>query len=138
VPPRVTQAQLRRQRRLERYQQVVALFRSGQSQAAISRALGIGRKTIRRWLRRGEFPERKPPHRAPPKVSEFVDYLQACWQEGCHNASRATISLARLLRDAGHRDEAHSMLSEIYNWFTEGFDTPDLKDAKALPEELAT
>src|SRR5262245_52866867 len=60
-PPRVTQSQLRRQRRLERYQQVVALFNSGQTQAAISRTLGIGRKTIRRWLRRGEFPERKPP-----------------------------------------------------------------------------
>src|ERR1044071_2816532 len=70
VPPRVTQSQLRRPRRLERYQQVMALFNSGQSQAAISRALGMGRKTIRRWLRRGEFPERKPPHRPPTKVSE--------------------------------------------------------------------
>jgi len=70
--PRVTQSQLRRQRRLERYQQVITLFHSGQSQAAISRALRMGRKTIRRWLRRGEFPERKPPHRPPPKVSEFA------------------------------------------------------------------
>jgi len=51
---------------------------------------------------------------------------------------RTTMSLARLLRDTGRRDEAHSMLSEIYNWFTEGFDTPDLKDAKALLDELAT
>ena len=88
LPPRVTQSQLRRQRRLERYQQVVALFTSGQTQAAISRTLGIGRKTIRRWLRRGEFPERKPPHRPPPKVSEFADYLQQRWNAGCHNASR--------------------------------------------------
>ena len=51
---------------------------------------------------------------------------------------RATTSLARLLASNGRRDEAHSMLAEIYNWFTEGFDTPDLKDAKALLEELAT
>ena len=86
--PRPTQAQLRRQRRLERYEQVVALSNSGQSQAAISRALGIERKTIRRWLRRGQFPERKPPHRRPPKVNEFADYLQQRWNEGCHNASR--------------------------------------------------
>jgi class 3 adenylate cyclase/tetratricopeptide (TPR) repeat protein len=50
---------------------------------------------------------------------------------------RAAMSLARLLRDTGHRDEAHSTLAEIYNWFTEGFDTADLKDAKALLEELA-
>ena len=48
---------------------------------------------------------------------------------------RATTGLARLLRDAGRRTEAHAMLSEIYNWFTEGFDTADLKDAKALLED---
>jgi transposase len=86
--PQLTQSQLRRQRRLERYQQVVALFTAGQSQAAISRELDMERKTVRRWLRRGEFPERKPPHRRPPKVSEFTDYLQQRWKEGCHNASR--------------------------------------------------
>ena len=51
---------------------------------------------------------------------------------------RATMSLARLLASQGKRDEARTMLSEIYNWFTEGFDTADLKDAKALLEELAT
>jgi predicted ATPase len=49
---------------------------------------------------------------------------------------RATISLARLLASQGSRDEARAMLAEIYNWFTEGFDTADLKDAKALLEEL--
>ena len=49
----------------------------------------------------------------------------------------ATTSLARLLSDAGRRDEARTMLAEIYNWFTEGFDTADLKDAKALLDELA-
>jgi predicted ATPase len=45
---------------------------------------------------------------------------------------RATTSLARLLRDTNHRGEARAMLSEIYNWFTEGFDTADLKDAGTL------
>jgi predicted ATPase len=49
---------------------------------------------------------------------------------------RATMSLARLLASQGRRDEARMMLAEIYNWFTEGFDTADLKDAKALLEEL--
>ena len=49
---------------------------------------------------------------------------------------RATTSLARLLRDTNRREEARAMLAEIYNWFTEGFDTLDLKDAKALLEEL--
>jgi class 3 adenylate cyclase/tetratricopeptide (TPR) repeat protein len=49
---------------------------------------------------------------------------------------RATVSLVRLLRDTNRRDEARAMLAEIYDWFTEGFDTADLKDAKALLDEL--
>ena len=51
---------------------------------------------------------------------------------------RATTSLARLLDKQGKRDEARAMLLDIYNWFTEGFDTADLKDAKALLDELST
>jgi predicted ATPase len=51
---------------------------------------------------------------------------------------RTTMSLARLLDQQQHRDETRMMLAEIYNWFTEGFDTADLKDAKELLEELAT
>jgi tetratricopeptide (TPR) repeat protein len=49
---------------------------------------------------------------------------------------RAATSLARLLRDSNRRGEARAMLAKIYSWFTEGFDTADLKDAKALLEEL--
>jgi len=50
---------------------------------------------------------------------------------------RATVSLARLLANQGERDEARARLAEIYKWFTEGFDTPDLKEAKALLETLS-
>ena len=50
---------------------------------------------------------------------------------------RATMSLARLFAAQGKRDEARAILAEIYGWFTEGFDTADLKDAKALLGELA-
>jgi len=50
---------------------------------------------------------------------------------------RAITSLARLLRDTNRRDEARRMLAEIYNWFTEGFDTADLKGAKALLDQLS-
>jgi predicted ATPase len=49
---------------------------------------------------------------------------------------RATVSLGRLLRDPHRFDEARSMLSDIYNWFSEGFELPDLKEAKELLEEL--
>jgi tetratricopeptide (TPR) repeat protein len=51
---------------------------------------------------------------------------------------RSMMSLARLLAKQGRRDEAHAMLADIYNWFTEGFDTADLKEAKALLEELGS
>ena len=49
---------------------------------------------------------------------------------------RATTSLARLWQQQGKQQEAHAMLAEIYNWFTEGLDTKDLQEAKALLEEL--
>jgi predicted ATPase len=49
---------------------------------------------------------------------------------------RAMISLARLLAKESRRDEARTLLAEIYNWFTEGFETADLKEAKALLDEL--
>ena len=50
---------------------------------------------------------------------------------------RAATSLARLLDKQGRRDEACAMLADIYNWFTEGFDTADLKEAKGLLEQLS-
>jgi predicted ATPase len=49
---------------------------------------------------------------------------------------RAAISLSRLWQQQGKKKEAHQILSEIYGWFTEGFDTEDLKEAKALLENL--
>jgi predicted ATPase len=49
---------------------------------------------------------------------------------------RAATSMARLWRDQGKRDEARDLLAPVYGWFTEGFDTLDLKEAKALLEEL--
>jgi predicted ATPase len=50
---------------------------------------------------------------------------------------RAATSLARLWRDQGKQDEARELLAPVYGWFTEGFDTRDLKVAKALLNELA-
>jgi predicted ATPase len=49
---------------------------------------------------------------------------------------RAAMSLSRLWRQQGKTKQAHNMLAEIYGWFTEGFDTQDLQEAKALLEEL--
>jgi predicted ATPase len=49
---------------------------------------------------------------------------------------RAAMSMARLWRDQGKRNEARELLAPVYSWFTEGFDTLDLKEAKALLDEL--
>jgi predicted ATPase len=50
---------------------------------------------------------------------------------------RAATSLARLWQQQGKRAEAHELLSEVYDWFTEGFDTKDLQEARALLDELS-
>ena len=47
-------------------------------------------------------------------------------------------SLARLWQQQGKRKESHDLLAPVYEWFTEGFDTKDLKEAKALLKELAS
>jgi predicted ATPase len=57
-------------------------------------------------------------------------------QEAPHWELRAATSLARLWRDQGKRTEARDLLAPVYGWFTEGFDTPAIKDAKALLDEL--
>ena len=77
-PPTVQQLATlqRRERRLERYRQVIDLHRQGHSVNAISRAVHLERKTIRRWIRAGQFPEHKRPHRPRPKVHAFADHLQ--------------------------------------------------------------
>ena len=51
---------------------------------------------------------------------------------------RAAMSLARLWRDQGKVQQARELLAPVYGWFTEGFDTRDLKEAKALLDELAS
>jgi hypothetical protein len=59
--------------------------------------------------------------------------LRRCW-----NPSAPDRGVARLWRDQGKRQQARELLAPVYGRFTEGFDTRDLKDAKALLEELAT
>ncbi len=126
---RLNGSQQRRQRRLERYQQVIALFQAGRSQSEIGRELRIERKTVRRWLRRGQFPERKPPHRRPPKVTEFADYLQQRWNEGCHNASR----LYEEIRGKGYAGKRAMVARFVSGWRTNTGKPPSPK----APERVA-
>jgi transposase len=77
----------RRQRRFERYQQAIELYQRGTSRRAIASQLGLNRKTVRRWLRAGHFPERQvAPRRS--SVDRWLSYLEQRWAEGCHNRSQ--------------------------------------------------
>jgi predicted ATPase len=58
-------------------------------------------------------------------------------QQGKSFELRTATSLARLWQQQGKRQEAHDLLAPVYHWFTEGFDTADLQDAKALLDELS-
>jgi hypothetical protein len=76
----------RRQRRLDN--EVVGLHRQGMSQQAIGLMLHIQRKTVRRFLRAGQYPERSTPHRRPPGINKYQEFLLRRWGEGCHNATK--------------------------------------------------
>jgi hypothetical protein len=59
------------------------------------------------------------------------------WLNALGEVSRRTIGFTLLWRDQGKLQQARELLAPVYGWFTEGFDTRDLKEAKALLEELA-
>jgi len=101
--------------------------------------------------RTGENRDRAELHRLQGELllmsnAQTTEQAETCFRTGLEIARaqeakwwelRASVSLARLLRDTNRWHEAHTMLAEIYNWFTEGFDLPDLKEAKALLYELS-
>jgi class 3 adenylate cyclase/predicted ATPase len=87
---------------------------------------------------RGELTARLP-HPDPTKAEDlFGTALAIARKQGTRGYElRAATSLARLLGQQGRQSEARDLLAPVYGWFTEGFDTADLKDAKALLDELA-
>jgi transposase len=131
--PPLTLQQQRRERRLQRYQQVIDLYAKGYSKKAISRELGIETKTIRRWLRAGEFPERKAPHRRPPKVHEFAEYLQQRWTEGCHNATK----LYEEIREKGYRGKRSMVARYVSGWRKTGNLTSPEAPQRIAPKHAA-
>ena len=81
----------------------------------------------------------KSPERDGAKAQAYFDraLTVACQQQAKSWELRAAMSMARLWRDQSKRAEARELLAPVYGWFTEGFDTHDLKEAKALLDELA-
>jgi predicted ATPase len=86
---------------------------------------------------RGEFLIRKTPSDAAAELAFMRAIEVARNQQTRTFALRASMSLARLWRDQGKVQQARELLAPVYGWFTEGFDTRDLKEAKALLEQLA-
>jgi predicted ATPase len=105
-------------------------------------ALQIAERTGERWfaaelnrhkgqllLRQGQTEAAEDLYRKAPSIAGEQE--AKLWE------LRAAVSLARLRRDQGRHVEARDLLAPVYGWFSEGFGTPDLRDAKALLDELA-
>jgi predicted ATPase len=86
----------------------------------------------------GEIALKSPKPDAAKALAYFERALAVARQQQAKSWElRAAMSMARLWRDQGKREEARDLLAPVYGWFTEGFDTLDLKEARALLEELA-
>jgi predicted ATPase len=86
---------------------------------------------------KGELMLQSTPTATPEAEAAFREAVEIARSQSAKLYElRAATSLARLLRETNRHDEGCAMLAEIYDWFTEGFDTADLKDAKALLDEL--
>jgi predicted ATPase len=110
----------------------------------LDEAITVSETTGERWygpeIHRigGEIAQLMPKPDAAKAEAYFEHALSVARQQQAKSWElRAAMSMARLWRDQGKRDEARDLLAPVYGWFTEGFDTLDLKEAKALLNELA-
>jgi predicted ATPase len=110
---------------------------------ALAEALAVVDTTGERWYEpelyrlKGELLLQRNLDNQADAESCFHDAIRiAQSQQSKSFELRATTSLAKLWHQQGKRQEAHDLLEPVYHWFTEGFDTADLQDAKALLEAL--
>jgi len=96
---------------------------------AISRELAISIKTVRRWLRTDQFPERKPPRGRRNKVAEFEAYLNERWKAGCHNSTK----LFTEIRARGYKGSRQMVTLYVASWRPTGDRPPEA----ALPQRVA-
>jgi predicted ATPase len=117
----------------------------GEARRCISEALRTIETTKERWFEAegnrvaGEIALKSPEQDSTKAETYFERALAvARTQQAKSWELRAARSLARLWRDQGKLQQARELLAPVYGWFTEGFDTRDLKEAKALLQELAS
>jgi transposase len=111
LPRRPTQGDVRRKRRLERYEKVMELHHKGMSHREIARCLSINRETVGRYVRAGKFPDCAT-RKYASKTDRFTDYLEKRWNEGCHNAAQ----LARELKALGFTGSYCSVRRRVAHW----------------------
>ena len=120
------------------------LANSREAWRCIGEAISTIATTKERWFEAevhrvaGEIALKSPQPDAAKAEAYFERALSVARQQQAKSWElRAAMSLARLWRDQGKVQQARELLAPVYGWFTEGFDTRDLKEAKALLEELA-
>jgi hypothetical protein len=114
--PRLTtaarQQHERRARRVARYEAVRHLQAQGLSLREIGRQLHLARRTVRRFARAEQFPERQPRHWRPTLLTPYESYLRQCWVEGCHTAK----VLWREIRERGFQGGYASLAGHLKRW----------------------
>lgn len=134
ISPKETRTDLlkrcHRRQRLERYQEVCALWEQGISQVAIAQRLQMDRRTVRKFLRADGFPERKEraSSRQPRRLDAYGDYLRSRWEQGCHNGLR----LLEELRQRGYTG-GYTTLKD----FLLGLRAPAASAALVAPKRIA-
>jgi predicted ATPase len=116
-----------------------------QALTRIDEALGLAQQTGEHWTDaylhriRGEILLKRNPANKAPAEEAFLTAIAIAQQQKARTFElRAAMSLARLWRDQGKPQQARELLAPVYGWFTEGFDTLDLREAKALLDELTS
>lgn len=114
--------QLIRQKRLERYHEVVDLHARGIKTRTIARQLGLHRSTVRKYIQAGEFPEMAERSKMPVKLDPYLSYLEERWQAGCRNR----LQLWREISEQGF-DGTHQL---VYAWSKQkGFKKQGVQEA---------
>lgn len=106
------QQQARRARRRARYEEVMDLYKVGQSQRAIARTLGLSRHTVQRFVQAGGFPERQARAPRTPLWAPFTSYLRDRWDAGCHDVA----TLWREIRAQGYTGSQSGLRHHLAGW----------------------
>jgi len=127
------QKQDRRHDRLQRYQQVRALFAKGWNICSIAEHMNLSRKTVRRFATASTFPERHERMMRPCQIDAFAVYLQQRWQSGCHNGAQ----LYEEIRQRGYSG-GHTMLQDfLAKLRQQPSDQPPAPREKVSPRQVA-